>query len=64
MVSSDDVFFAATGISDGEVLKGVIYHQNIASTHSLVMRGLTQTTREITAHHNLDQLAKISPIHY
>src|SRR6202142_21864 len=38
LVSSDDVFFAATGVTDGELLDGVRYRGSAATTHSLVMR--------------------------
>ena len=38
LVSSDDVFFAATGITDGELMEGVRYRHAAATTHSLVMR--------------------------
>lgn len=39
LVASDDVFFAATGITDGLLLKGVLYGANSATTHSLALRG-------------------------
>ena len=38
LVASDDVFFAATGITDGEIMAGVRYRKGIATTNSLVMR--------------------------
>ncbi len=64
LVSSDDVFFAATGITDGELLKGVKYFSNSARTESLVVRGLTGTVRWITATHRWDKLRRISTIQY
>jgi fructose-1,6-bisphosphatase II len=64
LISSDDVFFAATGITDGELLRGVSYSANSARTDSLVMRGLTGTVRQIIATHSLKKLARISPIQY
>lgn len=64
LVSSDDVFFAATGITNGDLLKGVDYFDNRARTHSLVMRGLTGTVREIYATHQLGMLEKISRVKY
>jgi fructose-1,6-bisphosphatase II len=64
LVSSDDVFFAATGITNGDLLRGVDYIPGGAKTDSLVMRGLTGTVREIIATHQFDRLSKISPIHY
>lgn len=54
LVKGDDVFFAATGVSDGELLKGVLYlENNRAVTHSVVMRSKTGTIRFIDATHNL-----------
>lgn len=64
LVSSDDTFFVATGISEGPLLDGVSYSEGFAHTQSLVARGLTATVREITAYHHLDTLAKISSIQY
>lgn len=64
LVSSDDVFFAATGITNGELLKGVKYLADGALTDSLVVRGLTGTIREITAHHRWDKLKNMSAIDY
>ena len=64
LVSSEDVFFAATGITDGELLKGVRYFGDGASTDSLVVRGLTGTVRQITATHQIDKLYRLSAIKY
>ncbi len=64
LVHSDDVFFAATGITNGDLLRGVDYFADGAETDSLVMRGLTGTVRHITATHRLSKLAKISSIQY
>jgi len=64
LVSSEDVFFAATGITDGELLKGVRYFGDSASTDSLVVRGMTGTVRQITAIHQIDKLRQISAIKY
>ncbi|WP_322507688.1 class II fructose-bisphosphatase [Anaerolinea sp.] len=64
LVSSNDVFFAATGITSGDLLRGVDYFGNGATTDSLVMRGLTGTVRRIQATHRLDKLGRISPIAY
>ena len=64
LVSSEDVFFAATGITDGELLKGVRYYGDGARTDSIVVRGLTGTVRQITATHRTDKLHKISAIKY
>ncbi len=64
LVSSEDVFFAATGITDGELLKGVRYYGDGARTDSIVVRGLTGTVRQITATHRIDKLHKLSAIQY
>ena len=64
LVSSDDVFFAATGITDGELLEGVRYTRHGAQTYSLVIRGLTGSVRWISAEHNFDKLNPISEIEY
>ena len=64
LVSSNDTFFVATGISDGPLLDGVSYSGGFAHTHSLVARGLTCTVREIFSHHHLETLSAISPITY
>lgn len=56
LVKGEDVFFAATGISDGDLLKGVVYYENkIAKTHSVVMRAKTGTIRFIEAYHRLNK---------
>ncbi len=55
LVSGDDIFFAATGITDGDMLSGVRYRGRTAETHSLVMRGVTGTIRNIFATHTLDK---------
>ena len=64
LISSDDVFFAATGITIGDLLEGVHYFADFAHTDSLVMRGLTGTSRRIKATHQLSKLSEISTIPY
>ena len=64
LVSSNDVFFAATGVTNGELLKGVDYFAHGATTESLVVRGLTGTIRRIELTHRLDKLGRISMIPY
>ncbi len=53
LVASDDAFFAATGITDGELIAGVRYRSGGASTHSLVMRARSGTIRNIRSDHQL-----------
>jgi fructose-1,6-bisphosphatase II len=64
LVQSDDVFFAATGITDGVLMPGVHYTSEGALTVSLVMRGKTGTVRTIHAEHRWDKLMEISQIQY
>ena len=64
LVRSDNSFFAATGITDGELLDGVKYYAGGARTHSLVMRSKSGTVREVIAQHRLDKLMKFSQIDY
>jgi fructose-1,6-bisphosphatase II len=64
LVSSDNVFFAATGITDGELLRGVHYFHHGATTESLVMRSRSGTIRRINATHRLDKLTRFSATPY
>ncbi len=59
LVGGEDVFFAATGASTGELLRGVRFSAGRASTQSLVMRSRSGTIRWIDAIHNFDRLDKI-----
>lgn len=56
LVRGDDVFFAATGITDGELLRGVHFFGDGATTQSLVMRSQSGTIRKIDAVHRLNKL--------
>lgn len=64
LVSSEDVFFAATGISGGSFLRGVEFTGGGARTHSMVLRGKTGTLRYIESVHSFDKLMRISSIAY
>ena len=64
LVRSDDCFFAATGISGGDFLRGVRYSARHAVTHSLVLRGKTGTLRYVESYHNMDRLSKFSAVRY
>ena len=56
LAKGEDVFFAATGITSGDLLKGVVYLKNDkAKTHSIVMRSKTGTIRFVEAIHKLDK---------
>jgi len=60
LIDSDDVFFSATGISSGELLKGVRYFGGGADTQSIEMRGRSGTIRWIESRHNFERLDKLS----
>ena len=64
LVKSDNVFFAATGLSGGTFLPGVQYMGKGAVTHSLVIRGKTGTVRYIESHHSWDKLMRVSSVKY
>ncbi|GLW26522.1 fructose-1,6-bisphosphatase [Microbispora amethystogenes] len=64
LVRSDDVFFAATGITDGELMHGVRFQGGAAVTHSLVMRGRSGTIRKIESEHQLWKLGAYSAINF
>ena len=64
LVQGDNCFFAATGITDGELLRGVQYHEFGATTQSLVMRSKSGTLRKIDASHALTKLAEFSSIQF
>ncbi|HYI61315.1 MAG TPA: class II fructose-bisphosphatase [Acidimicrobiales bacterium] len=64
LVQGDNCFFAATGITDGEVLRGVHYTASGATTQSLVMRSKSGTVRRIDARHRTDKLQEFSSIDY
>jgi fructose-1,6-bisphosphatase II len=64
LVSGNDVFFAATGITDGELLRGVRYWGDGASTQSLVMRSKSGTIRITEAQHRWTKLSQYSAIRY
>jgi fructose-1,6-bisphosphatase II len=64
LVSGEEVFFAATGISNGDLLKGVRYWGDGASTESLVMRSKTGTIRTIQATHRWQKLMRYSAVKF
>jgi fructose-1,6-bisphosphatase II len=64
LVAGDNCFFSATGITDGELLRGVRFHDHGASTQSLVMRSLSGTVRKVDGFHRLDKLQEISTVAY
>ncbi len=64
LVASDDVFFAATGITDGELMAGVHYRAGGATSHSLVMRSRSGTIRSIKSEHQLWKLRAYSAVNF
>jgi len=64
LVNSEDVFFAATGVSSGEMLKGVRYSSGGAQTQSLAMRSRSGTIRWIDSWHNFERLDKLSSFEF
>jgi fructose-1,6-bisphosphatase II len=64
LVSGKDVFFAATGVTDGSLLRGVRYWPDGATTSSLVMRSRSGTLRWVEAEHRFEKLEGISGIDY
>ena len=64
LVSGEDVFFAATGISDGDLLRGVRYRGDGATTDTLVMRSKSGTIRHIQATHQWAKLTRYSSLEY
>lgn len=64
LVSGDNCFIAATGITDGDLLRGVRYDRSGARTQSLVMRSRSGTVRMVDAHHRIDKLAAFASVEY
>jgi fructose-1,6-bisphosphatase II len=64
LVDCDDAFFAATGITDGELMAGVRYRAGGATTHSLVMRARSGTIRNIRSEHQLWKLNAYSAVNF
>lgn len=64
LVKGDNCFFAATGITDGELLQGVHYDRRGATTQSLVMRSKSGTVRMVNARHRIDKLADFASVDF
>jgi len=64
LVTSNDVFFVATGITDGELMQGVRYKAGGATTHSLVMRSRSGTIRNIISEHKLHKLKSYAAVDF
>ncbi|MFW6774561.1 class II fructose-bisphosphatase [Nocardioides sp. CPCC 205120] len=64
LVTGDDCFFVATGITDGELMRGVRYSGGGATTDSLVMRSRSGTIRQVVSEHRLSKLRAYSAIDF
>ncbi|MGW5384729.1 class II fructose-bisphosphatase [Nocardia sp. NPDC003963] len=64
LVAGENVFFCATGVTDGDLLRGVRYYGGGASTHSIVMRSKSGTVRMIDAYHRLTKLREYSSVDF
>lgn len=64
LVSGKEVFFAATGVTDGALLRGVRYRADRALTYSMVMRSHSGTVRHIDSTHQIEKLMRFSSIEY
>jgi fructose-1,6-bisphosphatase II len=64
LAKSDNVFFAATGVTDGRLLHGVRYSHGSAFTHSMVMRSRSGTIRYVESEHRLEKLSVVSGSRY
>ncbi|MFD8805160.1 class II fructose-bisphosphatase [Streptomyces sp. NPDC059597] len=64
LVNGENVFFVATGITDGELLRGVRYRSETATTDSIVMRSKSGTVRRIDSEHRLSKLRAYSAVDF
>jgi fructose-1,6-bisphosphatase II len=64
LVTGDDCFFVATGITDGDLMRGVRYYAGGCTTESLVMRSRSGTIRKISSEHQLQKLRAFASIDF
>ncbi len=64
LVSGDNIFFCCTGVTDGNLVRGVHYRSGGASTHSIVMRSKSGTIRVIDSYHRLEKLRSYSLVDF
>lgn len=64
LVSGDNMFFCATGVTSGDLLKGVRFQRGGAYTQSIVMRSKSGTTRVIDSYHRLEKLRRYSTVDF
>jgi len=64
LVTGDNIFFCATGITDGELMEGVRYTPQGPTTHSIVMRSKSGTIRDVRSEHRLEKLSRYSAVDF
>ena len=64
LVSGENVFFCATGVTDGDLLKGVRFYGGGCTTQSIVMRSKSGTVRMVEAYHRLSKLNEYSAVDF
>jgi fructose-1,6-bisphosphatase II len=64
LVTGENIFFCATGITDGELMRGVRYTASGPTTHSIVMRSKSGTIREVRSEHRLEKLATYANVDF
>lgn len=64
LVTGDNVFFVATGVTDGDLLRGVHYRAGGATTQSIVMRSKSGTVRMIDGYHRLNKLRAYASVDF
>lgn len=64
LVTGDNIFFCATGITEGEIMDGVRYTPNGPTTHSIVMRSKSGTIRDVRSEHRLSKLSAYSAVDF
>jgi fructose-1,6-bisphosphatase II len=64
LVRGDDIFFCATGVTDGDLLRGVRYYADSVGTQSIVMRSKSGTIRVIESLHQLGKLRAYSAVDF
>ena len=64
LVAGEDIFFCATGITDGELLRGVRYYADSVHTESIVMRSKSGTIRLVDSLHQLGKLRAYASVDF
>jgi fructose-1,6-bisphosphatase II len=64
LVTGDNIFFCATGITDGELMEGVRYTPEGPTTHSIVMRSKSGTIRDVRSEHRIEKLSGYASVDF